>query len=208
MRLDGEAAREVLADAWERWARRCSQLSAEEWSTPTRCEGWDVAALLAHVCPDPAMFAQLAEAVVDPPAAVTDAAVLLRRFNEPDGVANTNAGSLAEQAVSDAAALTPEAAARRFAESARTLRATPVPADTVIAYPFVGSTTLAVITETALMEATVHLLDLAAAVGGVEPSPQALAATRDLLISVPDATAAVEVLAGRAAPKNAVPAIR
>lgn len=208
MRLDGEAAREVLADAWERWARRCSQLSAEEWSTPTRCEGWDVAALLAHVCPDPAMFAQLAEAVVDPPAAVTNAAVLLRRFNEPDGVANTNAGSLAEQAVSDAAALTPEAAARRFAESARTLRATTVPADTVIAYPFVGSTTLAVITETALMEATVHLLDLAAAVGGVEPSPEALAATRDLLISVPDPTAAVEVLAGRAAPKNAVPAIR
>ena len=208
MRLDGEAAREVLADAWERWARRCSQLSAEEWSTPTRCEGWDVAALLAHVCPDPAMFAQLAEAVVDPPAAVTDAAVLLRRFNEPDGVANTNAGSLAEQAVSDAAALTPEAAARRFAESARTLRATPVPADTVIAYPFVGSTTLAVITETALMEATVHLLDLAAAVGGVEPSPEALAATRDLLISVPDPTAAVEVLAGRAAPESAVPAIR
>lgn len=208
MRLDGEAAREVLADAWERWARRCSQLSAEEWSTPTRCEGWDVAALLAHVCPDPAMFAQLAEAVVDPPAAVTDAAVLLRRFNEPDGVANTNAGSLAEQARSDAAALTPEAAARRFADSARTLRATTVPADTVIAYPSVGSTTLAVITETALMEATVHLLDLAAAVGGVEPSPQALAATRDLLISVPDATAAVEVLAGRAAPKDAVPAIR
>lgn len=154
------------------------------------------------------MFAQLAEAVVDPPAAVTDAAVLLRRFNEPDGVANTNAGSLAEQARSDAAALTPEAAARRFADSARTLRATTVPADTVIAYPSVGSTTLAVITETALMEATVHLLDLAAAVGGVEPSPQALAATRDLLISVPDPTAAVEVLAGRAAPKDAVPAIR
>lgn len=208
MRLDGEAAREVLADAWERWARRCSQLSAEEWSTPTRCEGWDVAALLAHVCPDPAMFARLAEAVVDPPAAVTDAAVLLRRFNAPDGVANTNAGSLAEQARSDAAALTPEVAARRFAESARTLRATAVPANTVIAYPYVGSTTLAVITETALMEATVHLLDLAAAVGGVEPSPQALAATRDLLISVPDATAAVEVLAGRAAPERAVPAIR
>jgi hypothetical protein len=33
-------------------------------------------------------------------------------------------------------------------------------------------------------------------------------ATRDLLIAVPDATAAVEVLAGRAAPETAVPAIR
>ena len=35
------------------------------------------------------------------------------------------------------------------------------------------------------MEATVHLLDLADAVGAVEPSPQALAATQDLLIAVP-----------------------
>ena len=35
------------------------------------------------------------------------------------------------------------------------------------------------------MEATVHLLDLAAAVGGVEASAEALYATRDLLIAVP-----------------------
>jgi hypothetical protein len=45
------------------------------------------------------------------------------------------------------------------------------------------------------MEATVHLLDLADAVGGVQPSDNALTATRDLLIAVPDATTAVEVLA-------------
>lgn len=208
MRLDGDRARKVLADAWERWARRCDRLTAEEWSPPTRCEGWDVAALLGHVCPEPAMFDRLAQAVVDPPAAVIDAAILLRRFNEPGGVANTGADRLAEQAVSNAGALTPKAAARRFAESARSLRASTVSANTVVAYPFVGSTTLAVITETALMEATVHLLDLAAAVGGVEPSPEALIATRDLLIAVPDAMRAVEVLAGRAVPDTAVPVIR
>lgn len=208
MRLDGDAAREVLADAWERWARRCDQLTGQEWSAPTRCGGWDVAALLAHVCPEPAMWDRLAEAVVDPPAAVTDAAILLRRFNEPGGVANTNADGIAEEAVANAGTLTATAAARRFAGAARTLRASTMPASTVVAYPFVGSTTIAVIAETALMEATVHLLDLAAAVGGVEPSPEALTATRDLLIAVPDATAAVEVLAGRAALHTALPAIR
>jgi uncharacterized protein (TIGR03083 family) len=208
MRLDGDDAREVLADAWERWARRCATLSPEEWSTPTRCSGWDVAALLAHVCPDSAMFARLGGAIVDGPAAVTDAAEMLRRFNEPDGIAHTTADSLAEQAVSDAAALTPDVAAARFSECARILRTTPMSDDTVIAYPTVGSTTLAVIAETALMEATVHMLDLAAAVGGIEPSAQALSATRDLLITVPDATAAIEVLAGRADPAAAVPAIR
>lgn len=208
MRLDSDGAREALADAWERWARRCATLTPEEWSTPTRCSGWDVAALLAHVCPDPAMFDRLSDAIVDEPAAVVDAADLLRRFNEPDGIANTSADSLAQQAVADAEALTPDAAAERFTECARILRATPMSEETVIAYPTVGSTTLAVIAETALMEATVHLLDLADAVGGVEPSAEALTATRDLLIAVPDPTAAIEVLAGRRPAEDAVPAIR
>ena len=55
------------------------------------------------------------------------------------------------------------------------------------------------------MEATVHLLDMAEAVGGVQPSEKALTATRDLLIAVPDPTAAIEVLTGRAAPPAASP---
>lgn len=58
------------------------------------------------------------------------------------------------------------------------------------------------------MEATAQLLDLAAAAGGIEPSPRALSTTRDLVIAVPDATAAIEALAGRADPAAAVPAIR
>jgi Mycothiol maleylpyruvate isomerase N-terminal domain len=154
------------------------------------------------------VFERLNDAIIDGPAAVSDAAEMLRRFNEPEGIAHTSADTLAEQAVSEAERLTPESAAARFAECARILRATPMSDETVIAYPSVGSTTLSVFAETALMEATVHLLDLADAVGGIEPSPQALTATRDLLIAVPDATAAVEVLAGRADPAVAVPAIR
>jgi uncharacterized protein (TIGR03083 family) len=208
MRLDGDGARTVLAETWERWGRRCAELTPEQWSSPTRCGGWDVAALLAHVCPDPAMFARLRDAIVDDVPAVTDAAEMLRRFNEPGGIAHTSADALAEQAIADADQLTPESAATRFAECARILRATPMSDAIVIAYPSVGSTTLAVIAETALMESTVHLLDFAAAVGGIEPSSEALTATRDLLIAVPDATAAIEVLAGRAAPAAAVPAIR
>jgi uncharacterized protein (TIGR03083 family) len=208
MRLNSNDARNALADAWERWARRCATLTPEEWSAPTRCSGWDVAALLAHVCPDPAMFDRLNDAIFQGPAAVTDAAEMLRRFNEPDGIAHTTADNLAAQAVADAEALTPSEAATRFAECARVLRATPMLHETVIAYPTIGSTTLAVIAETALMEATVHLLDLADAVGGVEPSADALSATRDLLIAVPDAAAAVDVLAGRADPAVAIPAIR
>jgi uncharacterized protein (TIGR03083 family) len=208
MRLDSDDVREVLADAWERWARRCGELTDEQWSTATRCKPWDVRALVAHLCPNPEMFDMLDGAKTDEPPVVTDGADLLRRFNEPGGIAHTSADNLAEQAVSDAEHLTPDAAVTRFIECARILRAAPMSDETVIKYPVVGTTTLAVIAEVALMEATVHLLDLADAVGGVEPSHEALTATRDLLIAVPDATAAVEVLAGRAEPSDAVPANR
>jgi hypothetical protein len=154
------------------------------------------------------MFDMLNEATTDEPAAVTDAAEMLRRFNAPDGIAHTLADNLAEQATSEAADLTPEDVTTRFTECAEFLRATAMSKETVITYPVVGSTTLAVVAEVALMEATVHLLDLADAVGGVRPSEKALAATRDLLIAIPDPTAAIEVLAGRADPTTAVPAIR
>jgi uncharacterized protein (TIGR03083 family) len=208
MRLDNGDAGEVLAEAWERWARRCAELTPQEWSAPTRCRPWDVRALVAHVCPDAAMFDTLKNAVIDEPPAVTDAAELLRRFNEPGGIAHTSADSLAEQAVDDASRIVPDAAVTRFMKCAQIVRGTRISSDIVLKYPVVGSTTMAVIAEVALMESTVHLLDLADAVGGVEPSPVALTATRDLLIAVPDPTAAVEVLAGRANPAVVVPAIR
>ena len=95
------------------------------------------------------------------------------------------ADNLAEQATSDAVELSPDDAVTRFTECAEILRTTTMSKETVITHPVVGSTTLAVVAEVALMEATVHLLDLADAVGGVQPSENALAATRDLLIAVP-----------------------
>lgn len=208
MRLEEDAVGVVLADAWERWARRCAELTPQQWSTATRCRPWDVRALVAHLCPDPPMFDTLIAATTEGPAAVTDAAELLRRFNAPGGIAHTSADKLAEQATANAARLTPDDVVMRFTECAEILRTTTMSNEIVISYPVVGSTTLAVVAEVALMEATVHLLDLADAVGGVRPSEKALTATRDLLIAVPDPTAAVDVLAGRTDPAAAVPAIR
>jgi uncharacterized protein (TIGR03083 family) len=208
MRLDQDAVREILADAWERWARRCAELTPQQWSTATRCRPWNVRELVAHLCPDRSMFDLLTAATTDQPAAVTDAAELLRRFNAPGGVAHTSADDIAERAHAEATTLTPDDAVSRFTDCAEILCATPMSREKVITYPVVGTTTLAVVAEVALMEATVHLLDLADAVGGVQPSEQALAATRDLLIAIPDPIAAIEVLAGRADPSIAVPAIR
>jgi uncharacterized protein (TIGR03083 family) len=206
--LTDGSAREALAETWERWARRCAELSAEQWSTPTRCKPWDVRALVAHVCPDQALFDQLHAAVVDGAPEVSDAAELLRRFNQPNGVAHVAADELARSAVADANTLTAADAVARFTESAHVARTLDAPPETVIAHPVVGSTTLSVVTEVALMEATVHLLDLEDAVDGVEPSATALGATRDLLIAVADPATAIEVLAGRALPDALLPVIR
>ncbi|MDV3124944.1 maleylpyruvate isomerase N-terminal domain-containing protein [Mycobacterium sp. 21AC1] len=211
MRIEPAGLREVLAEAWERWAVRCGELTGSQWRAATRCGTWEVQGLVAHVCPEVGTFDALAEAIVAEPPAVTDAADMLRMFNEPDGVANTTADQIAERAVAEAPTLTPGLAAGRFTESAARLRSMPAmstPQETVIRYPIVGSTTLAVVAEVALMEATVHLLDLADAVGGVAPSTRAVAATRDLLVAIPDPVATIEVLAGRRDPDAAFPAIR
>src|ERR1700754_4739726 len=132
---DGAHVQEVLADAWERWGRRCGELTDEEWSTPTRCTGWDVRALVAHLCPEPAMFDMLNGAIIDGPAAVTDAAVMLRRFNEAGGIAHTLADDLAEQAVTDAGRLSANTAAARFTVCAHIMRHTSMSRATAISYP-------------------------------------------------------------------------
>ncbi|MCV7114070.1 maleylpyruvate isomerase N-terminal domain-containing protein [Mycolicibacterium setense] len=211
MRLVGVALRDELAVAWERWAHRCADLNVTQWRAATRCGAWDVQSLVAHACPEATTFDELAKAAVDGPPAVADAAEMLRIFNQPDGVAHTTADRIAAHAVAEASTLTPEGASTRFREAAARLHRMPEMAragETVIRYPIVGTTTLGVVAEVALLEATVHLLDLADAVGGVTPSAAALAATRDLLIAVPDPVAAVEALAGRTPAQAAVPAIR
>lgn len=68
--------------------------------------------------------------------------------------------SAAERATTDATTLTPGNVVRRFTGCAEILRATPASKETVISYPVVGTTTLAVVAEVALVEATVHLVDL------------------------------------------------
>ena len=123
---------------------------------------------------------------------------MLRGFNAHGGIAHTSADSVAERTKAAATTLTPGEAVTRFTECAEILRATTMSNEVVIWCPVAGSTTLAAIAEVALMEATVHLLDLADAVGGVQAPKTALGATRDLLVVVPDPWAAIEILAGRA----------
>jgi hypothetical protein len=75
------------------------------------------------------MVDMLDAAATDGPAAVTDAAVMLRSFNAPDGIAHTSADRIAERATTDATKLTPDDAVTRFTQCAEILRATPIQED-------------------------------------------------------------------------------
>jgi len=97
MRLDEDAVRQTSADARERWARRCAELTPQQWSTATRCTPWDVRGLVSHRCPDLSLFDMLNAATTDGRAAVADAADMPRRFNAPGGIAHTSADSIAER---------------------------------------------------------------------------------------------------------------
>jgi uncharacterized protein (TIGR03083 family) len=209
MVIDEDATpNELLAAAWQHWAQACDALSDEQWATPTRCAPWDVAALGAHVAPDPTMFDLLEGIAVDDRPAVVDAAELLRRFNAAGGVAHTMADELATTAVRTAATLTPAAIAGRFTTCSARVRRTSTSADTVIPHPVVGTTTVGVMADVAIMEASVHHLDLIAAVGGAPMPTAILGHTRNLLARVADPAALIEVLTGRLAPGDVLPVVR
>ena len=88
----------LLAECWQYWAERCAALSAEEWTAPTRCRPWDVATLVDHVAPEPAALEQLAGLAIAGEAAITDAAVLLREFDQSGAIAkSTGSGRAARE---------------------------------------------------------------------------------------------------------------
>ncbi|KJK57487.1 maleylpyruvate isomerase N-terminal domain-containing protein [Saccharothrix sp. ST-888] len=194
-----DSASGLLTELWRSWAERGAQLGPDDWSTPTRLPGWSVQALFAHVAPDPAMFGQLRGALTQEPAAVTGGAEVLRIYNRPGGVAHVAAPVVEEQARQMAEALSPKELVDRFAvEGPEALAGlADVPPTAVVAHPMLGTVTFGALGELAVMEATVHLLDLIAAVGGPPPPAAALAATRSLLADVPDPVAFIEAATGR-----------
>jgi len=199
----------LLAQCWQYWAERCVAMTAEEWATPTRCPPWDVAALAAHVAPDPAALRALAGAIIDGEPAVADASLLLQQFNESGGAAHGMAAEVASRATETASTLTPTDLVGRFVESgAILLGEAELPPATVVPYPVAGSVTVGVVTAIAIVEATVHYLDLLDAVGG-EPMPvEALEYTRDILVRVSEPGPLIEAITGRRNPLTWFPLVR
>ncbi|MEU1289315.1 maleylpyruvate isomerase N-terminal domain-containing protein [Kitasatospora sp. NPDC005856] len=194
MNSQDDPVRALLAETWASWAERGAALTAEEWERSTRLPGWSVRELYAHVAPVPEMFSGLRAAVLDGRPEVVDGAGILRAYNRPGGIAHTAADQVAEAAE-------PAVLVARFGvEGPAALDGlADLPPGVAVAHPLLGSVTVGALGEVALMEATVHLLDLIAAVGGPPPAEGALDFTRALLARVADPVDFIEAATGRSA---------
>jgi uncharacterized protein (TIGR03083 family) len=191
----------ALDRAWRWWAQVVSALSEPDWDRTTRLDGWSVAALVAHHSfLVPALGLAASQPVAEEPV-VSSAGAMLRRFNSPGGVATTGAQVVADMATARAESQSHAALIAVFVEEApQTIHALTTAGPVVIDYFGNGAFPIAEAASIATMEAVVHGLDLADAIGVEADSlpPEAVTATRDLLASVPDAISFIEAATGRA----------
>jgi uncharacterized protein (TIGR03083 family) len=188
----------ALARTWRVWTRTGAALSDAQWRQPTRCGRWDVRALYAHHSVFPAALAALPQAAA-PAADPVAASDVLRAFNAPDGVAVVHADVIARHALSQAAGDPAEVFVERFRAggpaAVEVLRAAD-PAAPVRWTTF--AVTLNEVLRIAVMEASVHLLDLQRALGQLPEVPaDALALTVRLLAEVAPAVEFIEAATGR-----------
>lgn len=199
---------DALDQSWREWARIGAELTEDDWHRPTRCEGWQVVHLYAHHSAFPMVFAQAPDAAPDQ--TVVSAVDVLRGFNEPGGVAHTKAQVVAEHAVTKSVELGVAELVDRFAGVA------PVAIDRLRAAdptrPMWWATSVIPLAEAlriAVLEATVHLLDLVRALDREPTVPDiALRETALLLAEMAPAIEFIDSATGRASAAPPLPVIR
>jgi uncharacterized protein (TIGR03083 family) len=199
-----------LDEVWAVWAAQLRSLPAEAWARPTRLPGWDVQALVAHHSLFPASgLPTMVRRRAEGPPTVSSAAELLRRFNEPDGAATRLAPKVEEQARGVAESTAVGDLVRRFTDDApatiaRVRDAGPI----VVDYFGHGALALREVLRLAILEATVHLLDLQRALDAPPEAPAAaLHTTAVLLAEVAPEVDFVEAATGRTR-MNPLPEVR
>jgi uncharacterized protein (TIGR03083 family) len=199
-----------LDEVWAAWAAQLGALPDEAWARPTRLPGWDVQALVAHHSLFPASgVPSMLGRRADGPPTVASAAHLLRRFNEPDGAATRLAPRVEEQARGVAESTPVADLVRRFTDDApATIVLVREAGPIVVDYFGHGLLALDEVLRLAILEATVHLLDLDRALDAPPVVPAAaLHTTAVLLAEVAPSVDFVEAATGRT-PLNPFPVIR
>ena len=192
---------DTLEQAWQVWIDLGKNLTDEQWSTATRCPGWDVAALYAHCSVWPLSMNTPLPEVEGPVGQLLTAADILKRFNAPGGIAHSMAETVADGVVADAAAHTRSELLDRFtvhgSRALQTFRQTE--ATVVVPWPVSGDlVTLVEALRIVMLETTVHLLDVQRALGHPpDVPPQALQDTVQLLAQLAPAVEFIEAASGR-----------
>ena len=191
----------ALEQIWQVWAQLGADLTEQQWSTGTRCPGWDVAAVYAHYSVFPLMMSTAPPVPDGPIGEPLTAVEIVRQFNAPGGAAHTMAETVANGAVSEATAHTRRELVDRFSvHGPRALQwLRQAEATTVVPWPVSGAfIRLVEALRIALMEATVHLLDVQRALDQppVVPAP-ALRDTVQLLAELAPAVELIEAATGR-----------
>ena len=207
--MSSYAARvDALEQTWSEWARIGSQLSEQDWRRPTRCEPWQVAQLFAHHSSFPVVLASPATTKDQTP--TVSAADVLRGFNAPGGEAHTMASAVAERAAAVSAKHPPAELVERFAVTGPRAIAALRAANPDQPVPWVDNVVpLAEVVRIAVLEATVHLLDLRRALGQPPSVPDgALRESARLLAEIAPAVEFIESATGRAPATTPLPVIR
>jgi len=194
---------DALEETWRAWGELGERLTDGQWSTATRCTGWDVAAVYAHHSAFPLAMSEPPPLVDGPAGQPVTAVEILRRFNSPGGIAHSMAETVADVAVADVGAHTHRELIERFVEYGprvvhRLRAARPT---LVLPWPASGGViTLVEVLRIVLMEATVHLLDIQRALEYPPDVPDlALNDTTRLLAELAPAVEFIEAATGRSA---------
>jgi uncharacterized protein (TIGR03083 family) len=189
----------TLGTLWSAWAQHGRTMTDEQWDRPTRLGAWDARSLYAHAALWPLLLTGLADRVRDAEPTHATAAALLRDFNAPDGVAHRQRDWAAANAREDATKHGTAELVERFAGTgpqaiATARRLGPVAVD------YFGQAILRLdeAISIAVLEATVHLLDLQRALGRPPEVPaDGLAHTTALLAEMAPPVDFVEAATGR-----------
>jgi uncharacterized protein (TIGR03083 family) len=201
IRSDYRSRVDALEVVWRRWAEIGDELSEQQWSRPTRCTGWNVAALYAHVGMFPPALADPPAVPEDAPTRQVTAVEILRGYNAPGGIAHTMADQVARDALSQAANLDRATLIACYAgdgERAIAALRTREPTSLIVWPGVAGMTTWVEALRIVLMEAVVHLLDVADALARApEIDEAALRETSHFLTDIADSVQLIEAASGR-----------
>ncbi len=203
---------DAIAATWDLWSSTGQDLSPGQWRAQSRCEGWDVACLFAHVSMFPLALSGPPPAAGDASAGpVLSAVEILANFNRPGGAAHALAGPVADQAREVAAGLSGDELVERFRDPAAAAVTNLRGADPELVIPWPatgGGTRLEEGLRIVLLESVVHLLDVLRALGREPALPSdALLDTASLLARLASPVEFIEAATGRGA-INPFPLVR